>query len=165
MFETMYSYPSTRVSRERSMNGNRKRWVVFLACLFLGQTSLVIAIVVYHLPPLWFGYLFLLLLICAFFAARYFLIKNNTVKKRVEPSNELPVDASARRRLVRGLASAKFFLCLYLIGFFFVVRELVKGSLNQPWWIDLGCVLIGLLLLIRAIKQVIYFRKKLSQGK
>lgn len=125
---------------------------------------LTCAVVVYHLPPRWFGLLYLLVLVAALFAGKSFLqTRKNWTEERAEESQQGPVDEATRRRLRSALLSAKFFLALFALGLVVFIGELMTGSLSIPWWAELECGVIGLLLLTWAIRQVVYLKKRLSQ--
>jgi membrane protein implicated in regulation of membrane protease activity len=136
---------------------------VFLAFLFIGMALLTFAVVVYHLPPRWFGFLYVLLLVVAVLVGKYFIPRRgDSSEQKPEAIAEGSADEATRRRLRSSLVSAKFFLALFTLGFVVFIRELLTGSLSIPWWAELECGLIGLLLLSWAIRQVIYFKKRLG---
>lgn len=77
--------------------------------------------------------------------------------------NRGAVDAAVRRRLRLALVGAKLFLASFTLGFVVFIGKLATGSLHLHWWMRLGYVLFGLLLIAWATKQVIYFSERLRQ--
>ena len=162
----MRAIPLPDLSKGATLKNFRTKWIVFLACLFLAMALLASVVVVYHLPPRLFGLLYLLLLVSAFLAAKYFVVRReDSPEQRVEQSNEGLVDEATRQRLRQGLLSAKYFLALFTLGFVVFIVELVTGSLNVPLWAELESALIGLVFWFWALRQVVHFRRRLGQSR